>query len=116
MDKIYKKIEVVGVSDQSFSHAVQSALKRASLTVKNISWFEVDGALFLSDQGDVSARLEAEYELRLTQRMLLQPRLEQRHGYDSTIQRLYGGESQMAAIASRRAALQQRPATRDRLL
>jgi len=39
-------------------------------------WFELDGALFLSDQGDLSARLEAEYELRLTQRLMLQPRLE----------------------------------------
>lgn len=39
-------------------------------------WFELDAALFLSDQGDLSARLEAEYELRLTQRLLLQPRAE----------------------------------------
>lgn len=39
-------------------------------------WFEVDGAVFLSDQGDVSVRLEMEYEFRLTQRWMLQPRLE----------------------------------------
>ena len=39
-------------------------------------WFEVDTALFLSDQGKVSARFEAEYELFLTQRLILQPRLE----------------------------------------
>jgi len=39
-------------------------------------WFELDGALFLSDEGDISARLEAEYELRLTQRLILQPRIE----------------------------------------
>ncbi|MEM1230519.1 MAG: copper resistance protein B [Pseudomonadota bacterium] len=39
-------------------------------------WFELDGALFLSDRGDLSARLEAEYELRFTQRLILQPRLE----------------------------------------
>lgn len=39
-------------------------------------WFELDGALFLNEQGDVSARLEAEYELRLTQRLMLQPRIE----------------------------------------
>ena len=39
-------------------------------------WFEVDVAVFLSNKGDLSARLEAEYELRLTQRLLLQPRLE----------------------------------------
>ena len=39
-------------------------------------WFALDGALFLSDEGDLSARFEAEYELRITQRLILQPRLE----------------------------------------
>lgn len=38
--------------------------------------FEVDTSLRVSDEGDVSADLEAEYELRLTQRMFLQPRAE----------------------------------------
>lgn len=39
-------------------------------------WFELDGALFLSNKGDLSARIESEYELRLTQRLMLQPRIE----------------------------------------
>lgn len=39
-------------------------------------WFELDGAFFLSDEGDVSVRLEAEYEIRFTQRLILQPRIE----------------------------------------
>lgn len=39
-------------------------------------WFEVDGALFLSDEGDLTARLEAEYDQRITQRLILQPRVE----------------------------------------
>lgn len=38
--------------------------------------FEVDTSLRVSDDGDVSADLEAEYDLRLTQRMFLQPRAE----------------------------------------
>jgi copper resistance protein B len=38
--------------------------------------FEVDGALFISEKGDVTARLELEYELFLTQRLVLQPRAE----------------------------------------
>jgi copper resistance protein B len=37
--------------------------------------FEVDAALFISEDGDVSARLAAEYELLLTQRLVLQPEL-----------------------------------------
>lgn len=44
-------------------------------------WFEIDTAAFVSAEGDVSARLEAEYELRLTQKLLLQPRLELNHAF-----------------------------------
>lgn len=44
-------------------------------------WFEIDTAAFVSDEGDVSARLEAEYELRFTQKLLLQPRLEVNHAF-----------------------------------
>lgn len=39
-------------------------------------WFEIDAAAFLSDRGDLTARIEGEYDLRITQRLLLQPRLE----------------------------------------
>lgn len=39
-------------------------------------WFEVEGALFLSNKGDLSARLEGAYDLRLTQRLILEPRAE----------------------------------------
>ena len=38
--------------------------------------FHVDGALFLSDRGDLTARLEGEYDQRITQRLIVQPRLE----------------------------------------
>jgi copper resistance protein B len=39
-------------------------------------WFEVDAAAFVSNKGDVSARLEVENDLRLTQKLILQPRIE----------------------------------------
>ncbi|KCZ88319.1 copper resistance protein B [Hyphomonas johnsonii] len=39
-------------------------------------WFEVDAAAFLSSEGDLTARIETEYEVRLTQRLILQPRVE----------------------------------------
>ncbi len=39
-------------------------------------WFDVDAALFLSNQGEVTGRVQAEYDLRLTQRLILQPRAE----------------------------------------
>ena len=39
-------------------------------------WFEVEGALFLSDKGDLLGRVEAYYDQRITQRFVLQPRIE----------------------------------------
>lgn len=39
-------------------------------------WFEVDGSLFLSDKGEVTARFEAEYDQRITQKLILQPTVE----------------------------------------
>ncbi len=39
-------------------------------------WFEVEGALFLSNKGDVLARAEGYYDQRITQRLILQPRVE----------------------------------------
>jgi copper resistance protein B len=38
--------------------------------------FEVDAALFVSTRGDVTARIEAEVDQRITQRLILQPRVE----------------------------------------
>jgi copper resistance protein B len=39
-------------------------------------WFHIDAALYVGDQGRTAARFAAEYELLLTQRLILQPRLE----------------------------------------
>ena len=38
--------------------------------------FEVDAALFLSTRGDLTVRIEAEVDQRITQRLILQPRVE----------------------------------------
>lgn len=39
-------------------------------------WFETSGALFLSSKGELLGRLEGTYDLRLTQRWILEPRVE----------------------------------------
>lgn len=39
-------------------------------------WWEIDAAAFLSTEGDLTARVESEYDQRLTQRLILQPRIE----------------------------------------
>ena len=38
--------------------------------------FEIDAAAFLSTKGDLTARIEAELDQRITQRLILQPRVE----------------------------------------
>jgi len=39
-------------------------------------WFELEGALFLSNKGDLLARIEGNYDQRITNRLILQPRAE----------------------------------------
>ncbi|MBI4443010.1 MAG: dodecin domain-containing protein [Acidobacteria bacterium] len=41
MERTYKKIEIVGVSEKSFADAVQNAVAKASKTLRNLDWFEV---------------------------------------------------------------------------
>jgi len=39
-------------------------------------WFEIEPSLYVSQDGDISARLSATYDALLTQRLILQPRLD----------------------------------------
>lgn len=39
-------------------------------------WIEIEAAAFLSDQGDITARFEAEHDVRITNQWTLQPRAE----------------------------------------
>ena len=40
-EHVYKIIELAGSSDSSFEDAIQTAIARASRTLKNLRWFEV---------------------------------------------------------------------------
>lgn len=50
----------------------------AVLAVEGIApyWFEVEGEVFLSNKGELTGRAEANYDLRLSQRVILQPAAE----------------------------------------
>jgi flavin-binding protein dodecin len=41
MERTYKKIEIVGVSEKSFAEATQNAVAKACRTLRNVDWFEV---------------------------------------------------------------------------
>ena len=40
-DKVYKLIELTGTSTKSIEEAVNTALKRAGKTIRDLSWFQV---------------------------------------------------------------------------
>ena len=48
------------------------------------NFFEVEGALFLSNKGELMARVEGYYDQRITQRLILQPRAEVNFAAQST--------------------------------
>src|SRR5437660_894199 len=42
-DTVFKGVEIVGTSEQSFSHAIEVAVKRARSTLRELSWFVFEG-------------------------------------------------------------------------
>lgn len=63
--------------------------------------FEIDAAAFISGEGDVSARLEAEYELLITQNLILQPRTELNFAVQSVPEYAIGSGLSTAELGAR---------------
>jgi dodecin len=59
-DKTYKIVDVVGVSDESIHDGVRNALKKASQTLRNIDWFEVNEI-----RGSVKGNGEPEFQVHI---------------------------------------------------
>ena len=60
-EKVFKAVEIVGTSDQSFSHAIEVAVGRARQTLRELSWFVVEEM-----RGGLQAgRLEYQVTLRV---------------------------------------------------
>ena len=64
--------------DQLFGSETGKVRGHAVIGVEGLApyFFEVGGALFVSQKGDISARFEAEYEFLLSQKIILQPSIE----------------------------------------
>jgi len=41
-ETVFKGVEIVGTSDQSFSNAIDVAVRRARQTLRELSWFVVE--------------------------------------------------------------------------
>ena len=53
-DHVYKKIELVGSSPDSFDAAVKNAVARAEKTIRNMRWFEVTETRGQIEEGKVN--------------------------------------------------------------
>ncbi len=53
-DHTYKKIELTGSSTESIDQAIRNAVDKASESVHNMRWFEVDEIRGHIDQGKVA--------------------------------------------------------------
>lgn len=64
--------------DQSFGSEDNQGRAFGAIGVQGLApyLFEIDAAMFVSQDGDVSARFVTEYQLLLSQRLILQPELE----------------------------------------
>lgn len=51
--KVYRVTEVVGTSSDSVQQAVRNAIKRASETLRNLDWFEVQEVRGTIAEGEV---------------------------------------------------------------
>ncbi len=40
-DRVYKKVEIIGVSQKSIEDAIQAAVAKAHKSLEKLSWFEV---------------------------------------------------------------------------
>jgi len=72
------EFQVGGRFDRAYDSGVSSNRFLAVIGFQGLApyWFELEPALFLSEDGDVSARITGTYDLLFSQRLILQPRFE----------------------------------------
>jgi dodecin len=59
-DHVYRVIEITGSSSTSISDAIQTAVSRASKTLRNLRWFEV-----VQTRGHIDAGKISHYQVTL---------------------------------------------------
>ena len=59
-NRIYKLVEIVGTSEESFAKAVAAGVERASESLRNIDWFEVTEL-----RGRVSDGKVSQYQVKM---------------------------------------------------
>ena len=54
-EHVYKVVEIVGSSEDSVSKAIDRAIEKAALTLRNLGWFEVEQVRGHIENGKVFA-------------------------------------------------------------
>lgn len=60
MNHVYKSLDLVGTSSESFEAAIRHAVERAAQTIRNLQWFEV-----LEERGNIRDGQLREYQVKL---------------------------------------------------
>jgi flavin-binding protein dodecin len=58
MERTYKQIELIGISEKGYEEAIQNAVAKASESLRGLSWFEV-----LEQRGRIAEGKVAEYQV-----------------------------------------------------
>lgn len=54
IDRVYKKVDVIGTSSVSLEEAIRNAVTKSSKTIRNMNWFEVIETRGRIEGGDVT--------------------------------------------------------------
>ncbi|MDP2690437.1 MAG: dodecin family protein [Deltaproteobacteria bacterium] len=57
MERVYKKVEIVGISKTGYEDAIKDAVERASKTLHGLAWFEL-----VEQHGRIENGKVAEYQ------------------------------------------------------
>lgn len=58
MERTYKQIELVGISEKSYEEAIQNAVSKASQTLRELSWYEI-----VEQRGKIANGKVVEYQV-----------------------------------------------------
>ena len=78
MVSAYFDAQIGGRLDLEFEDGEVASRAHLALALEGLApyWFEIEPAVFISQDGDISASFSASYEMYFTQRVVLQPSLE----------------------------------------
>ena len=60
MDRVYKKLELVGISPDSYKEAINNAIEKAAKTIHGLAWYEI-----VEQRGHITDGKVTEYQVVL---------------------------------------------------